>query len=194
MSILNCHILRRQKITFLFVSRKFIPAFIGSHFWTLSWSVWPTVHTLTPYFFKIHFNIVVYSKSVLPLKIFLLKSYIFNSPYQLHFLPNFIFDFITLITCGDTVFTSYEVLHYIFSSIFILFPCSYIWNIKSFPQHAFVKHRLDETKIHIHLRQEKLWNWIFSIPCSKGKAVPLHAMEALGGRGGIAPTHSRPRH
>jgi hypothetical protein len=29
--------------------------------------------------------------------------------------------------------------------------------------------------------------------CSK-KAVPLHAMEALGGRGGIAPTHSRPRH
>jgi hypothetical protein len=36
------------------------------------------------------------------------------------------------------------------------------------------------------------------IPCCvlllKGKAVPLHAMEALGGRGGIAPTHSRPRH
>jgi hypothetical protein len=28
----------------------------------------------------------------------------------------------------------------------------------------------------------------------KGKAVPLHAMEALGGRGGIDPTHSRPRH
>jgi hypothetical protein len=28
----------------------------------------------------------------------------------------------------------------------------------------------------------------------KGKAVPLDAMEALGGRGGIAPTHSRPRH
>jgi len=28
----------------------------------------------------------------------------------------------------------------------------------------------------------------------KGKAVPLHAMEALGGRGGIAATHSRPRH
>jgi hypothetical protein len=25
-------------------------------------------------------------------------------------------------------------------------------------------------------------------------AIPLHAMEALGGRGGIAPTHSRPRH
>jgi hypothetical protein len=25
-------------------------------------------------------------------------------------------------------------------------------------------------------------------------AVPLHAMEALGVRGGIAPTHSRPRH
>jgi hypothetical protein len=29
---------------------------------------------------------------------------------------------------------------------------------------------------------------------SKSKAVPLHAMEALGGRGDIAPTHSRPRH
>jgi hypothetical protein len=29
---------------------------------------------------------------------------------------------------------------------------------------------------------------------SKSKAVPLHAMEALGGRGGIAPTHSRLRH
>jgi hypothetical protein len=28
----------------------------------------------------------------------------------------------------------------------------------------------------------------------KGKAVPLHAMEAFGGREGIAPTHSRPRH
>jgi hypothetical protein len=28
----------------------------------------------------------------------------------------------------------------------------------------------------------------------KGKAVPLHTMEALGGREGIAPTHSRPRH
>jgi hypothetical protein len=28
----------------------------------------------------------------------------------------------------------------------------------------------------------------------KSKAVPLHAMEELGGRGGIAPTHSRPRH
>jgi hypothetical protein len=26
------------------------------------------------------------------------------------------------------------------------------------------------------------------------KAVPLHAMEALGGRGCIARTHSRPRH
>jgi hypothetical protein len=26
------------------------------------------------------------------------------------------------------------------------------------------------------------------------KAVPLHAKEALGGRGDIAPTHSRPRH
>jgi hypothetical protein len=33
-----------------------------------------------------------------------------------------------------------------------------------------------------------------TISKSKSKAVPLHAMEALGGRGGIAPTYSRPRH
>jgi hypothetical protein len=32
------------------------------------------------------------------------------------------------------------------------------------------------------------------ISIAKAKAVPLHAMEALGGRGGIAPTHSQPRH
>jgi hypothetical protein len=30
--------------------------------------------------------------------------------------------------------------------------------------------------------------------CRSSKAVPLHAIEALRGRGGIAPTHSRPRH
>jgi hypothetical protein len=30
---------------------------------------------------------------------------------------------------------------------------------------------------------------------ARGKTLsPLHAMEALGGRGDIAPTHSRPRH
>jgi hypothetical protein len=36
----------------------------------------------------------------------------------------------------------------------------------------------------------------FSECCSHKfcKAVPLHAMEALGGRGDIAPTHSQPRH
>jgi hypothetical protein len=28
----------------------------------------------------------------------------------------------------------------------------------------------------------------------KSKPVPLHAIEALGGTGGIAPIHSRPRH
>jgi hypothetical protein len=28
----------------------------------------------------------------------------------------------------------------------------------------------------------------------KAKAVPLHAMKALGGRGGIGPTHTGPRH
>jgi hypothetical protein len=29
---------------------------------------------------------------------------------------------------------------------------------------------------------------------AKTKAVPLHAMKALGGRGSVAPTHTRPRH
>jgi len=29
---------------------------------------------------------------------------------------------------------------------------------------------------------------------SKAKAIPLHAMKALGGIGGVAPTHYRPRH
>jgi hypothetical protein len=28
---------------------------------------------------------------------------------------------------------------------------------------------------------------------TKAEAVPLHTTEALGGRGGIAPAHSRPR-
>jgi hypothetical protein len=35
---------------------------------------------------------------------------------------------------------------------------------------------------------------ISSLFHGRGKAVPLHAMETLGGRGGIASTHSRPRH
>jgi hypothetical protein len=35
---------------------------------------------------------------------------------------------------------------------------------------------------------------VYNVKSKKSKAVPLHAMEALGGRGGIAPTHSRPRH
>jgi hypothetical protein len=33
-----------------------------------------------------------------------------------------------------------------------------------------------------------------SIAFAKAKAVALHATKALGGRGGIAPTHSRPWH
>jgi hypothetical protein len=37
-------------------------------------------------------------------------------------------------------------------------------------------------------------NGAFGNVKKKSKAVPLHAMEALGVRGDIAPTHSRPRH
>jgi hypothetical protein len=43
--------------------------------------------------------------------------------------------------------------------------------------------------LHLMLSGSKATYYI-----KKSKAVPLHAMEALGGRGGIAPTHSRPRH
>jgi hypothetical protein len=57
----------------------------------------------------------------------------------------------------------------------------------------------------VPLHSQKIGGW-YAIPSKrivgptffsetvKSKAVPLHAMEALGGRGGIAPTHSRPRH
>jgi hypothetical protein len=38
------------------------------------------------------------------------------------------------------------------------------------------------------------YNNFLNIKRSSKKAVPLHVMEALGARGGIAPTHSRPRH
>jgi hypothetical protein len=41
-------------------------------------------------------------------------------------------------------------------------------------------------------------SWLVSLSQSpyvkKCKAVPLHAMDALGGRESIAPTHSLPRH
>jgi hypothetical protein len=40
----------------------------------------------------------------------------------------------------------------------------------------------------------KLYSTFCHSKKGKSKAVPLHAMEALVGRGGIAPTHSRPRH
>jgi hypothetical protein len=33
-----------------------------------------------------------------------------------------------------------------------------------------------------------------NIKKAKAKTVPLHTTEALAWRGGIAPTHSRPRH
>jgi hypothetical protein len=39
------------------------------------------------------------------------------------------------------------------------------------------------------------WKYVWhGFLINKSKAVPLHATEALGGRGGIAPTHSRRRH
>jgi hypothetical protein len=43
-----------------------------------------------------------------------------------------------------------------------------------------------ETETNEIVRDSKLWVSVFVL---KGKAVPLHAVEALAGRGDIAPTH-----
>jgi hypothetical protein len=45
-------------------------------------------------------------------------------------------------------------------------------------------------------RNGKLEVPVYFLKAKQGykKAVPLHAMKALGGTGGIAPTHSRPQH
>jgi hypothetical protein len=48
--------------------------------------------------------------------------------------------------------------------------------------------------ISLRVKQSHAFGHIFVDVKVKGKAVPLHAMEALGGRGDIAPTHYRPRH
>jgi hypothetical protein len=50
--------------------------------------------------------------------------------------------------------------------------------------------------------QVRITNWFAALETwmitwtslGKSKAVPLHAMMAPGGRGGIAPTHSQPLH
>jgi hypothetical protein len=50
-------------------------------------------------------------------------------------------------------------------------------------------------KAWLNMREEEKYFSASSVLYSKkGKAVPLYTMEALGGRGGIAPTPSRPRH
>jgi hypothetical protein len=49
-------------------------------------------------------------------------------------------------------------------------------------------------KCNLCVALEKMFPLLCVKDIGKGKAVPLHAMEALGGRGGIAPTHSLPRH
>jgi hypothetical protein len=55
----------------------------------------------------------------------------------------------------------------------------------------FTRQYIPEDNSELHTRRrENLKSHIVK----QGKAVPLNAMEALGGRRGIAPTHSRPRH
>jgi hypothetical protein len=57
---------------------------------------------------------------------------------------------------------------------------------------SLIKIILDFAEKRLNVMAE--WLTLLRIREVKSKAVPLHAMEALGGRGGIAPTHSRPRH
>jgi hypothetical protein len=47
---------------------------------------------------------------------------------------------------------------------------------------------------YVYTKHACLHNALLDYILRKSKAVPLHALEALGVRGGIAPTHSRPRH
>jgi hypothetical protein len=58
--------------------------------------------------------------------------------------------------------------------------------------------RTSETSVYIETTRrcasQKDLLLIIAAVKSKSKAVSLHAMEALGERGGIALTHSRPRH
>jgi hypothetical protein len=51
----------------------------------------------------------------------------------------------------------------------------------------------DKAKIYVNQPQRDFYIQSI-IHCKKGKEIPLNAMEGLGGRGGTAPTHSRPRY
>jgi hypothetical protein len=69
------------------------------------------------------------------------------------------------------------------------FPYCIRGNEKCLLNHdLFLLGSIIRTKIHMLLEKPILRT------IKKSKAVPLHAMEALVGRGGIGPTHSRPRH
>jgi hypothetical protein len=46
---------------------------------------------------------------------------------------------------------------------------------------------------HMFLRNVDIYIQVHTAHAYKLVAVPLHAVKALGRRGGIAPTHSRPR-
>jgi hypothetical protein len=53
--------------------------------------------------------------------------------------------------------------------------------------------RICDKDTHVHYLGNDIQNQLIQIiseAVKKSKAVPLHAMEAHGGRGGIAPTHS----
>jgi hypothetical protein len=49
---------------------------------------------------------------------------------------------------------------------------------------------VQELFVPMVLLQHILWYSVFHSVYVKSKAVSLHAMEAYGGRGGIAPTHT----
>jgi hypothetical protein len=74
-------------------------------------------------------------------------------------------------------------------TLVLLFVTTYHFNLR-----RVVKQTKMETKSIIPSTSEVNKMAVSAKNLIKGKAVPLHAMEALGERGGIAPTHSRPRH
>jgi hypothetical protein len=62
------------------------------------------------------------------------------------------------------------------------------------PNYPLVLHLAAKMSVRYNLSCPTAMTHRFHYYLSTSKAVPLHAMEALRGRRGIAPTHSWPRH
>jgi hypothetical protein len=77
------------------------------------------------------------------------------------------------------------------------------WKLEYHPSSAVRDCFFNALVFIFHIWRASLFSYIsWNVQCygnkasksKQSKAVPLHAMVALGGRGGIAPTHSWPRH